>query len=649
MVNIGYITLILALITSIYSITAYVFGQRQNRTTLLESARNGLIATFGLVSMAVIILLHALVTHNFQIEYVSAYTSLDMSLPYLISALWAGNDGSLLFWAWLLSLVGLVVVLQKRNRGAALVPYAAATIMFTEAFFLIVLIAVSNPFTELSYVPADGTGLNPMLENVGMIFHPPLLLAGYVGLTVPFAFAIAALLTKKLDAEWLLTIRRWMLLAWLLLGVGNLIGAWWAYVELGWGGYWAWDPVENAGLMPWLIATAFIHSAVMQRRRYRFKAWSMVLVILSFTLAIFGTFLTRSGIIASVHTYSESNLGPFFLAFLCITLFGSLGLMLYRRKWLKSDTGTDTMVSRESTFLLNNLLLVGATAVIFVGTMYPLISETLSGAKIELGASFFNQVANPIFITIIVLAGICTIIGWQRPSNRNLIRKLLWPAGVAVVSGVVLFVVGMGQWAAIVIFSLSSFILVAIAYQWLQEVITRRRTSGSDAVSSFFGLIGANRPRYGAYLVHIAIVIITVGITGSSLFNTETEATLMPGESATIKQYTLTYEDMEVEHVGDTKAILRTTLTVYDAGKLIGELTPEKCFHRSYPNPVSEVAIRSTLIEDLYVILMGWDFEIGAVSYTFMVNPMVSWIWIGGFVFLTGGLIAFWPDRRNPR
>ncbi|NQT31675.1 MAG: heme lyase CcmF/NrfE family subunit [Deltaproteobacteria bacterium] len=648
MANVGYIALIFALVTSIYSIVAYVFGQRKGNTTLTESAKNSLIATFGLVSVSVLILLHALVTHNFQIEYVASYTSREMSLPYLISALWAGNDGSLLFWAWLLSLMGLLVVLRKRNRGAALVPYAAAIIMLTEAFFLIVLLLESNPFTELSYLPADGTGLNPMLENLGMIFHPPLLLAGYVGLTVPFAFAIAALFTKKLDEEWLLTIRRWTLLAWLLLGVGNLIGAWWAYVELGWGGYWAWDPVENAGLMPWLIATAFIHSAVIQRRRHTFKVWSMVLAILSFTLTIFGTFLTRSGIISSVHTYSESRLGPFFFAFLCIALFGSLGLLLYRRKWLKGDAETDDMVSRESAFLLNNLLLVGATAVIFIGTIYPLISETLSGAKTELGASFFNQVTNPILIAVIVLAGICTLIGWQRPSNRNLIRRFLWPGGIAIVCGVVLLTLGMGQWAAIVIFSLSSFILVAIAYQWLQETMTRRRTSDDSATSSFFRLIGANRSRYGGYLVHIAIVIIAVGITGSSLFDVETEVTLTQGESATIKQYTLTQEDLSMGYVTDKKAVVQATLSVSSSGKPIGELTPEKYFHSNFEGSVSEVAIRSTLIEDLYVILMGWD-ETGAVSYTFMVNPMVSWIWIGGFVFLIGGLIAFWPDRRNPR
>ena len=646
MANVGYIALILALITSIYSITAYVVGQRKRRTTLTESARNSLVATFGLVSVSVLILTYALVTHNFQIEYVAAYTSRDMSFPYLISALWAGNDGSLLFWAWLLSLMGLVVVLQKRNRGASLVPYATATIMFTEAFFLIVLIAVSNPFNELSFIPADGTGLNPMLENVGMIFHPPLLLAGYVGLTVPFAFAIAALLTRKLDGEWLFTIRRWTLLAWLFLGVGNLIGAWWAYVELGWGGYWAWDPVENAGLMPWLIATAFIHSAVIQRRRSKFKIWSMALVIFSFALAIFGTFLTRSGIISSIHTYSESDLGSYFLVFLCITLFGSLGLLLYRRKLLKSDAKADAVVSREGTFLLNNLILVGATVVIFIGTIYPLISEVIGGTRVELGVSFYNQVANPIFIAVIVLAGICTLISWRRPSSRNLIRRFLWPAGIAILCGVILFAVGMGQWAAIVIFALSAFILVSIVYQWLQEVITRRRTSGGNVAGTFFGLFGANRPRYGAYLVHIAIVIIAIGITGSSLFNVEKEATLMPGESATIQQYTLTHEGIAVEHVGDTKAILRTTLTVYDSGKLVGELTPEKCFHRSFEQPVTEVAIRSTLVEDLYVILMGWD-ETGAVSYAFMIHPVVSWIWIGGFLLLIGGLIAFWPDRRN--
>ncbi len=323
MADIGYIALFLALVASLYSAGAYIFGFRGNHRALIRSAKNGLLAACGLVSLSVVALLYALVTHDFQIEYVASYTSRDLSLTYLLSTLWAGNDGSLLFWGWLISICAAIVVLQKRDVGKELVSYASSVIMVTQSFFLILILFVANPFEKLSFVPVDGRGLNPLLENPGMLFHPPALLIGYVAFTVPFAFAIAALLTGRLGDEWLINIRRWTLVAWLFLGVGNLIGAWWAYVELGWGGYWAWDPVENASFMPWLVATAFLHSIMMQRRRGMLKVWNMVLIILTFTLAILGTFLTRSGVLSSVHTFAESPLlGALFLAFIGVTLFG---------------------------------------------------------------------------------------------------------------------------------------------------------------------------------------------------------------------------------------------------------------------------------------------------------------------------------------
>ncbi len=346
MADIGYIALFLALLASVYSAIAFVFGWRGRHPALIKSARNSLLAVCGLVSISVAILTYALVTHNFQIEYVASYTSRDLSLSYLISALWAGNAGSLLFWAWLLSICASVVILQKRDTGKGLVPYASSIIMVTQAFFIILLLSVSNPFHKLAFIPAEGMGLNPLLENPGMLIHPPTLLIGYVGFTVPFAFAMAALLTRKLGDEWLITIRRWTLMAWLFLGVGNLIGAWWAYVELGWGGYWAWDPVENASFMPWLVATAFLHSIMMQRRRGMLKVWNMVLIILTFSLVIFGTFLTRSGILSSVHTFSDSALGPFFLSFIGIILFGSLGLLYYRKEELKGEGKSDDEIQK---------------------------------------------------------------------------------------------------------------------------------------------------------------------------------------------------------------------------------------------------------------------------------------------------------------
>lgn len=646
MADIGYIALFLALVASIYSAIAFVFGVRGSQPTLIESAKKSLLAVCGLVSISVAALVYALVTHDFQIEYVASYTDRSLSLVYLLSALWAGNDGSLLFWAWLLSLCAVVVILRKRDIGKELVPYASSIIMLTQAFFLVLLLFVANPFHKLSFVPAEGRGLNPLLENPGMLFHPPTLLAGYVGFVIPFAFAMAALLTRRLGDEWLIAIRRWTLVAWLFLGIGNLFGAWWAYVELGWGGYWAWDPVENASFIPWLVATAFLHSIMMQRRRGILKVWNMVLIIITFALSILGTFLVRSGILSSVHTFAESPLlGNLFLAFIGVTFIGSLGLLFYRSENLKSEAEIESLVSRESTFLLNNLLLVGAAFAILLGTFFPIISEAVRGVKITVGPPFFNQVMGPIFLAIIFLAGICALIGWRQASVRNLIRSFLWPLVAALILGLALFILGIRQWYALIAFFVCGFVLSTILYEWFRGTRARHRMRAENYLKAFWGLIGANKPRYGGYIVHIGIVLLAIGVVGSSFYSVEKEATLKPGESMTIKNYTLTYESKD-SYDTESKRVDTTTLSVSNQGKLIGQLTPEKYLHFNYDQSVSEVAIRSTLIEDLYVILIGWD-EDGSTAFKVLVNPLVSWIWIGGIVVILGGLIAFWPERQK--
>lgn len=645
MAGLGYIYLFLALVASVYSALAHISGARGKHPALLQSARNSLLITFGLVSLSTAVLLNALVTHDFQIEYVASYTSLDTSLPYLFSALWAGNSGSLLFWAWLLSLFAVIAMLQRRDEYRELMPYASSIIMLIEAFFLILLLSVSNPFSKLSFVPPDGRGLNPMLENPGMIFHPPALLAGYVGLTIPFALAIAALLSGRLSNQWIIPVRRWMLLSWLLLGVGNLIGAWWAYVELGWGGYWAWDPVENAGLMPWLMATAFLHSTMMQRGRGMFKVWNMTLIIITFNLAIFGTFLTRSGVLSSVHTFGESRLGPFFLIFIGIALFGSLGLLYYHKNELKSEAEIEYLVSKEGTFLLNNLLLVGSTFAIFLGTVFPAISEVVRGVKIGVGTAYFNLVNGPIFLAIVLLAGICALIGWQQASIKKLLLNFLLPFIVALIIGLVLFMLGIRKWYAIVAFCLCGFVLSAILYQWFRETRTRHLAQGENYLKALGSLFWDNRPRYGGYIVHIGIILIATGVIGSSFYSVEKEATLKQGESMTIGKYTLTYNNINL-HEEPSKLVATATLSIYNGQKLIGKLTPEKYFHHSYEQPVTEVAIHASLIEDLYVILIGLG-EDSSAAFNVLVNPLVGWIWIGGGVFVLGGLVAYWPDRRK--
>ncbi|OGO05139.1 MAG: cytochrome C biogenesis protein [Chloroflexi bacterium RBG_13_54_9] len=647
MADIGYISLLLALGASLYSALAFVIGVRKRYPELVASARNSLLCVGGLVSLAALALVYALLTHDFQIESVAYYTSRDLPLIYTLSAFWAGNAGSLLFWAWLLSLFAAIVAMQNRGRNRELLPYAGSIMMATEAFFLILMIFLTNPFQKLLSTPAEGSGLNPLLENVGMIFHPPALLAGYVGLTVPFAFAMAALLSGRLGDDWMRSIRRWALLAWLLLGLGNLLGAQWAYVELGWGGYWSWDPVENAGLMPWLVATAFLHSAVIQRRRGMLKVWNMVLIMLAFNLSIFGTFLTRSGILSSVHTFSESAMGPFFLGFMGVVLLGSLILIYYHRQQLKSENELDSFVSRESAFLLNNLLLVGITFAILVGTIFPAISEAVRGVKIAVGTPFFNKVTGPVFLALILLMGICPLIGWRRARMNDLIRSFIYPLGTATIVGVVLFLGGIREWYALVAFSLCSFVISAILFDWFRGVRARHRVRSDNYLKAFLGLLWGNKPRYGGYIVHIAILLIATGVVGSSFYKMEKEVALAPGEAMTIKNYTLIYEG-KTEKVTQSKLVTTATLSVFNGVEFIGTMTPEKYFHRSYQQPVTEVALRSTLLEDLYVVLGGWTAD-GTTTFKVLVNPLVSWIWMGGGFLFLGGLIAFWPDKRERR
>jgi len=645
MADIGQIALILAVACSLYAALAFFIGTTKGQAWLVTSARNAVLATLGLVTLASLTLIYALITHHFEISYVASHTSRDMSLVYILSAFWAGNAGSLLLWAWLLSIFAVTMVIQNWSRSKPLLAYASIVAMLTEAFFLILIVAVANPFEKLHFTPNDGFGLNPLLENPGMLFHPPALLGGYVAFTIPFALAIAAMITAAPDREWLGAARSWALLAWLLLGIGNVIGAWWAYVELGWGGYWAWDPVENAGLMPWLVGTAFLHSVAMQRRRGMFKIWVMALIILAFNLCIFGTFLTRSNILSSVHTFNEAGMEPFFLTFIGISLVGSLGLLFYRRNSLRSEKGAESLVSKEASFTLTNVVLLVGTFVVLLGTIFPLISEGVRGVSTSVSESFFNRVMGPIFLLLILVLGICGLLGWRRTKSRSVIRSGLPPLAAALLLCPVLFVIGIREWYALVLFPFCAFVAFSQLATWYREVMARRRVKGGNPLTAFLGSLQANKPRYGGMIVHLGIILIAVGVIGSSFYQVEAEAALMPGDSMTIKGYTLTYEGMSLDH-SSTKMIVITTLSVYNSDKLVGELKPEKIFHRSYEQTVTEVAIRSTPIEDLYLILAGWT-EDGTVTFKALVNPLMLWIWVGGGFLLLGGVIAFWPGRSK--
>ncbi len=643
MAEIGFISLILALMVSLYSIVAFFIGFKIHRISWITNGRIGVVLVFILVSVSALVLEISLVTHNFQLEYVNSYTSTDLPLPYLISSWWAGNAGSLLFWAWILSLSALIFVLKKQKDNT-LLPYSSTITMIVQGFFLIMLIFAINPFTELATIAADGQGLNPLLENPAMIIHPPLLICGYALCTIPFALAIASLLSKKPDDKWIAHARSWMILSWLLLGLGNIIGAWWAYVELGWGGYWGWDPVENTGLMPWLVATAFLHSIIVQRRDGMFKVWTLALIIITFVLTIFGTFLTRSDILSSLHAFDENVLVPYYIAFLSIIFFGSFALLYYRRDELKSNVRLKSPVSKESIQLINILLLLAATLVIFAGTIFPALVEAVGGLKIDIGKSFFNTVTLPVFMIIVFLIGFCTVIGWRKLRNKEFGLNLLVPTILTVGVVIGLLVAGVNKWQAVITFAVCGFVITAILYQWLRELLLHRRTQSEKIkTKNISDFLWANKNRYGAYVIHMAIVLMTIGIVGSSVYASEKEAILNPGESMTINQYTLNYDKMTISDT-ENKMIVSVSISVYNNEKLVTRLTPEKYVHRNYNQPVTEVAVHSTPIEDLYVILADWDRNQTA-AFTVLVNPLIMWIWIGGGVMLLGGLVCFWPQR----
>lgn len=644
MADIGYISLLLALAFSLYAAAASVLGKLRDYPELMASGRRAAYAVGGLLTVASGALVYALVTRDFHLTYVAAYTSSDLPLTYTISAFYAGNEGSLLFWAWTLAIFTIVVLVQNRRTHPELMPYVIATTMLTEAFFVVLMAFISNPFQYSPFAPPEGRGLNPLLENPGMLFHPPTLLAGYVGFTIPFAFAMAALATNRLGSEWLQSTRRWTLFAWLVLGIGNLLGAQWAYVELGWGGYWAWDPVENAGLLPWLTGTAFLHSTMIQKRRGMLKVWNLVLIILTFTLSIFGTFLTRSGVLSSVHTFGQSALGPFFILFMGSALVFSLALLFYRLPDLKSEEELDSFVSRESSFLFNNLILLGAAFAIFWGTVFPLVSEAVRGVKVTVGPPFFNQVNGPIFLALILLMGVCPLLGWRRASPDNLLRNFLYPVGAALLLGLVLFLLGVRETYALLAFVVCGFVIATILLEWFRGVKARRHTQKENYFQAFYRLLLANRPRYGGYIVHLAIILIALGVAGSTFYKVEKEASLEPGQTVTLKDYTLKYEGLS-QYATASREVVSASLSVSSGERFLGTLTSEKYFHRSYEQAVTEVAIYSTLKEDLYVILAGWTGN--SATFQLLVNPLVVWIWIGAVVLIAGTTFAVWPGGRS--
>jgi cytochrome c-type biogenesis protein CcmF len=645
MTSIGTGALALALVVSICTAVASILGVRRQSLKLAESARKGVVAAAALVTLASAILIYLLLTHNFQVQYVYEHVSTYQPTIYTLSAFWAGQEGSLLLWLWLLTIFSALIARREGGWSQELKPYALSVLAFCQAFFALLLILASNPFATYPTWPAEGFGLNPLLENFWMIIHPPVVFIGYAAYTVPFAFAIAALITGRLGQDWIRGIRCWNLFAWLFLGLGIIMGAWWSYLELGWGGYWGWDPVENSSLIPWLVGTALLHSMMTQERRGLFKVWNIMLIVLTFVLCIFATFVTRSGIIQSVHAFGESVIGYYFLAFLAAILTLSFGLILYRRRELASEGKLESLLSREAGFLLNNLLFVGLALAVFIGTVLPTISEIVRGTQVALGPPFFERVSAPLSLALVVLIGVCPLLGWWQTSSSRLLRRLLYPGVVAVAVAVVIFALGIREPFALLSFTVCAFVASNILWEFLRGTIARRRSTGEDYLLAFRRLIVKNRRRYGGYLVHLSMVIITMGIIGSSLYQTEYQVTLAKGESVEVEDYTLEYEKFEAQAT-PAKHRFATLVGVYRGGKRIATLFPEKNFHWNVEQWVTEVAIRTSLKEDLYVILVGFA-EDGSATFQILINPLVVWLWIGGGLLLLGTAVAIWPQEKE--
>ncbi len=673
MADLGYVSLLLCLILSLYAAGAAFFAVRRKRPEVFASAKNAVFVVAALSTLAVGILEWALITHQFQLEYVAIETSRAQPLLYDISALWGGQEGSLLFWAWLLAMFSAIVLIQNHDQNQELLPYVISGLALSQAFFfaLMTIVAdpsqagffvalplnatlagslVGNPFRVLNFTPADGNGLNPLLQNPGMFIHPVAQYLGYVGFTVPFAFAMAALFTGRLSDVWIRTTRRWTLFAWLFLSLGLLFGMQWAYVELGWGGYWGWDPVENASLMPWLTGTAFLHSVMIQERRGMLKVWNLVLVMLTFILSILGTFITRSGVIQSVHAFGVSSLGPWFLAFLAVTLLAFLYLLFNRMDHLKEENELDSLISRESSFLLNNLILVGAAFATLWGTIFPMVSEGITGKKVTVGAPFFDQVNGPIFLALIVLIGICPLIGWRRATAENLIRNFLRPFAVSLIVAIALIVLGIREWYGVVAFSATAFVLATIGLEFYRGVLARHRQYNENLVAAAVNLVTNNRRRYGGYIVHIGVILGVIGIAGSSFYQVDTQANLKPGETVQLKQYTVQFDGLQA-YPTENHDVVSARLTILENGSRVGTMSPEKDYYTS-PDPnqsqsTTEVAVRTTPLEDLYIILAGFDTTAGTATLKVIVNPLVVWLWVGFGVLIAGTVIAAWPDPRE--
>ncbi|GER87255.1 cytochrome c biogenesis protein CcmF [Dictyobacter vulcani] len=643
--DLGIIALILALGFALYTVIASIIGAMRSAPPLVASAKRSLLAVTFFLLLASGALVVSFLTHDFGVNYVAEHSSSSMSWYFVTAAFYGGQEGSLLYWAFVLSLFSALFVITSKRAPAALVPYVMATLMGIESFFLFMLATLSNPFVRSAVAPKDGAGLNPLLMDPGMLVHPPMLLMGYMSFSLPFAFAVAALITGRLNAEWLRSIRRWMLAAWTLQTAGLLLGAWWAYHVLGWGGYWSWDPVENAALLPWLTATAFLHSTMVQERRGMLKVWNLSLVIACFALSIFGTFEVRSGLISSVHSFAYSDIGAYFFGFLAVIILFSSALFFFRLPALRAEQEFDSIVSREGVFLLNNLLLIGITFATLWGTLFPLISAAFRGQTMTMGPPFYNQVIAPMIVLLVLAMGIGPLLAWRRTSLSALWRNISVPAILAALCALILPLLGVTDVAANIGFTVCTFTGGAILYEIWRGARVRHR-HGESYPKAVYMLFQRYRQRYGGYIVHLGLVFLVAGIIGSHYFQQQKDATLKPGQDMSVAGYRFTYLGNIDEKASD-KETISSQVQVWRDGQLQGYLYPGRVIYATYPDqPTSAIEIKTFVATDVYVYLADWQ---GAAQATIRVfiNPLVPFVWWGGLLMILGGILCWWPARRR--
>ncbi len=643
----GQAAVLLALLAASFGVVVgYIGGARQS-LRLLNLTERAAYLFAGAMVFANVVMMRALLAHDFEVKYVAQVGSRASPTWVTIVSLWSSLEGSILFWGAILGVYVAAFTYFNRQAYREYMAYALATILFVAAFFTLLVAGVANPFTAISPIPPDGPGPNPLLQNhLLMVIHPPSLYLGYVGMTVPFGIAVAALLRGRLSEGWLKPLRRWTMIPWTFLSIGIVLGGWWAYEVLGWGGYWAWDPVENASLLPWLAATGYLHSTVVQERRRILKAWTLSLVLGAFLLTILGTFMTRSGVFNSVHSFTQSPIGPVFLAFLAIVMIGSIGLLVGRAHLLESEGRIEAVLSRESAFLLNNLIFVVLTFTVLLGTVFPLVTEAVRGTQVSVGEPYFNRMAVPIGLLMVFMMGVGPVLPWGKPQSSEVFRSFAVPLAALVVVMVACFAFGVREWLTLFTFGLCGFAMAVTLREMVAPARERRKRRQEGFVSALAGSIAANRRRFGGYVVHIAVIVIVAAVSASATYKATVEASLSPGDSFRVGKYTLTYDRGGLKKQEHRDTVL-AHMTVKDGDKIVGYMAPALNYYDRQREPIGTPDVFTIGQNDLYLSLLSMERDGSRIGVRAFTIPLVVWLWYAIPLLAAGSLIALWPKRRT--